>query len=401
MTSCPNISIIIPSYNHARYVGAAITSVLRQTYTNYEIIVVDDGSHDNTREVVAAFSERVRYLWQENRGLPGARNTGIVAARGLYLAFLDADDLWEPSFLATVVGQLQAHPEWGAVHTGSRFVDHEGAPLPQLNTLTVPPEQMYDRLIDGEFFAADAVLVHRVCFDQVGLFDERLRASEDWDMWLRVARAYPFGSLPAPLLLYRMHGENMSADPEQMMRYQLMVVEKHFGAAAGSPDQWPRERQRAYAAVYYQIALGYFLRAQPVRGQHYLGKALEANPALAETLHLYYELGCADQPLGRRNPRSNPNFANNAATLLASLRAVFARPDLSPRLRAHRRSAFAHAYLALGTLAYNGGQLAQARHYLWQALRTAPQLARRYQLLPALGKALLPPRLRDALKALT
>jgi glycosyltransferase involved in cell wall biosynthesis len=396
----PQISVVIPAYNHARYVVEAIQSVLAQDFTDYEIIVVDDGSKDSTRAAVAPFGDKVRYIWQENRGLSGARNMGIQAARAPYIALLDADDLWEPNFLSFVYQHLSADPSLGAVHTGSRFVDSDGRALPQSNTVTVAADQMYERLVDGEFFAADAVLVRREVFDKVGFFDLELRASEDWEMWLRVARAYRFGSYAEPLLLYRMHGENMSADPEHMMRYQLMVLEKHFGPAAGDPQQWPRDRQRSYACVYYQVAQGYFLRNNTTKGQQYLGMALEANPEIGRTVAMYYELGCMDQGLGRRGPSPKLNLAKNAQTLLSVLNNVFAQPNLSPRLLAQRTEIFAHAWLGLGTLAYHSEQSKLARHYLWQAFTHAPVFAYRHGLLPMLVKSLLDRQTRGRLKAL-
>ncbi len=395
----PRVSVIIPTYNHARYVGEAIQSALAQDYDDLEIIVIDDGSTDNTRQVVAQFDHRVRYIWQENKGLSGARNTGIHAARGDYIALLDADDCWLPAFLSSVVARLEADNGLGAVHSGFYFVDGQGKPLPQIEVSTVPDDQMYDRLLDGEFFVPAAVLVRRKCFERVGLFDETLRASEDWDMWLRVAREFRFGGISQPLLHYRIHGNNMSADPEYMLRYQLMVVEKHFGLPDGPPETWPRERQRAYAAVYRYAAQGFYFRGDRQKGQHYLQLALEANPLLTESLDLFYELGCADQPLGWRGGLAQLNFEKNSELLLSSLTDIFARPDLSSRLRARRRAAFAHAYWALGLLAYGSNRLKLARSYLWRALITEPQLGQRRQVWLTLGKTLLGQRLLHAIKS--
>jgi glycosyltransferase involved in cell wall biosynthesis len=385
----PQVSVIIPTYNHAAYVGQAIQSVLNQDYDAYEIVVVDDGSEDNTSEVVAQFGDRVRYIWQENRGLPGARNIGIKAARGDFIALLDADDTWLPGFLSATVARLAAEPGLGAVHTGFFFVDERGQRLPQISTETVSDDQMYDRLLDGEFFVPAAVVARRECYDQVGLFDEAFRASEDWDIWLRVAREYRFAGIPRPLVNYRMHGNNMSKDPEHMLHYQLMVVEKHFGSPDGAPEHWPSDRQRAYAAVYRYAAQGFYLRGDEQQGQRYLRLALEANPGSTESLDLFYELGCADQPLGYRGDLAHLAFEKNSALLLSSLDDIFARPDLSSRLRARRRSAFAHAYLALGLLAYGSDRIRTARSYLWRALVTDLHLGRRRQAWVTLGKTLL------------
>jgi glycosyltransferase involved in cell wall biosynthesis len=116
------VSVIIPTYNHAQYVGDAIQSVLDQEYRNFEIIVVDDGSTDDSQAVVAEFGAQVRYIWQENRGLSAARNTGIEAANGAYISLLDADDMLEPRFLGTLVSILEAEPDFAGVYCGYQFV---------------------------------------------------------------------------------------------------------------------------------------------------------------------------------------------------------------------------------------------------------------------------------------
>lgn len=394
------ISVVIPTYNHAHFLADAITGALKQSYAPVEIIVVDDGSTDNSRSLVASFGERVRYIWQENRGLSGARNTGIGAAQGEYIALLDADDFWEPAYLATAHAILAADPALGAVYTGLHFVNSKGERLPQPCVATVPSDQLYDRLLDGEFFAPSAVLIRRACFTEVGLFDEALRASEDWDMWLRVARTYPFAGIAQPWLNYRVHGNNMSADPEYMLRYQTMVVQKHFGAPKGDVEQWPLARRRMWAATTYFAAQGYFLRNDDAKGRSYLQQAFEANPALMENVDLFYELGCVDQPLGQRGDPATLNLAKNAATLLAALDAIFAEPTLLPYVRTKRATAFAYANLALGMLAYNSQQPEKARAFWLHALRYAPRLALQHGFLLRLLKSFVTPSLRAALRTL-
>lgn len=395
----PKVSVIIPSYNHAHFVQEAIQSVLNQNYMDYEIIVIDDGSKDNTRDVVARYGDQVRYIWQENKGLPGARNTGIKAAKGAFIALLDSDDTWLPEFLATTVARLEAEPQLGAVHTGFYFIDEQGQRLPQISTETVPDAQMYDRLLDGEFFVPAAVVTRRECFDRIGLFDEAFRGSEDWDIWLRVARQYPFGGISTPLLNYRMHGNNMSKDPKYMLNYQLMVVEKHFGLPDGRPETWPQERQRAYATVYRYAAQGFYLQGNKQQGLHYLRLALEANPRLAEAVELFYELGCADQPLGQRAALAHLNVTKNADLVISSLNTIFDSPDLSDRLRRQRKVALAHAYWALALLSYGGDNLGLARHYLWRAIITYPKLSKQRQVGFMLAKTILGRRLLHLLKS--
>lgn len=394
------ISVIIPTYNHAHFLGDAIQSALKQSYRTIEIIVVDDGSTDHTRAVVEHFGERVRYLRQENRGLSGARNRGILAARGAYIALLDADDFWEPPYLETGHRLLANQPTLGAVYTGLQFVNSKGERLTQRCVTTVPSDQLYERLLDGEFFAPSAVLIRRICFMTVGLFDEALRASEDWDMWLRVAQVYGFAGIAQPLLNYRVHSHNMSADPVYMLRYQTMVVHKHFGPPLGDPAQWPLSRQRAWAAVAYFAAQGYFLRGDDANGQSFLRQTFEANPALTAQVDLFYELGCVEQPLGQRGDPRTLHLPRNAARLLSALTAIFEDSSLASRVQAQRQTAFAHAYLALGLLAYHSHQRKQARRFWWQALRYEPRLVWQRDFVTWLAKSLLKPSLQAAWRVL-
>lgn len=394
------ISVIIPTYNHAHFLGDAIQSALKQSYGALEIIVVDDGSIDHTRTLVESFGARVRYLWQENRGLSGARNTGILAAQGKYIALLDADDFWEPTYLEQMHRLLASQPTVGAVYAGLQFVNSKGERLVQRSVETVPSAQLYDRLLDGEFFAPSAVLLRQECFATVGLFDEGLRASEDWDMWLRVAQSYEVVGLAQPLLNYRVHSHNMSADPALMLRYQSMVIRKHFGAPTGDPTTWPLARQRAWAAVTYFAAQGYFLCGNDANGQRFLRQTFEANPALTARVALFYELGCVEQPLGQRGDPQTLNVQRNAHRLLTALNAIFEESTLAPRVQTQRNSAFAHAYLALGLLAYNSHQRPQARRFWIQALRYKPQLLWQRDFLARLTKSLLNPSLRAALRVL-
>ncbi len=397
--SSPRVSVIIPTYNHARFVAEAIHSALAQDYPNFEVIVIDDGSTDNTPEIVTRFGAKIRYLRQENQGLPGARNSGIRAATGNFIALLDSDDSWLPGFLSATVARLKADPGLGAVYTGFYFVGAQGERLPQLGVETVPDDQLYDRLLDGEFFVPSAVVTRRACFEHVGLFDEALRASEDWDMWLRVAHSYRFAGIPKPLANYRIHTSNMSKNPEHMLHYQLLVVNKQFGPPTGPPANWPIERQRAYAAVYRYAATGFLQQGNRQLGQDYLRLALEANPRLSASLDLFYELGCVDQPLGWRGNLGHLNLEANAALLLSALDSIFSQAELPARLQGQRRTVFGSAYMALGLLAYGSDRPRQARSYLGQALITNPRLGHRGQLWAVLARSLVGRRVIRMIKS--
>lgn len=203
--SSPMFSVVIPTYNRAKYIGRAIRSVLAQTCDDYEIIVVDDGSTDSTRRIVRSFGSQVRYIRQRNRGPSEARNAGIRAARGQYIAFLDSDDRFTPNKLAENKAYLEAHPECKFLY--SWYYDVRGKrrilqKVKQYHDL----EQFRYRLYRRSFtIRTSTVVVHRSCFDKVGLFHPGYRYSQDWDMWLRLAAHYLGHGLRKPLALYRRH----------------------------------------------------------------------------------------------------------------------------------------------------------------------------------------------------
>ncbi|MBI5650359.1 MAG: glycosyltransferase [Chloroflexi bacterium] len=339
------ISVIIPCYNHAHYLGEAIQSARAQTYREVEIIVVDDGSTDHTAQVAAAFGESVRYIYQANAGLAAARNAGIRASTGEYIALLDADDLWHPEFLQTLAAILDRDPALGAVYCGSRFINARGEVLPQVITRTVPANALHDALTGGEFFPPCAVLTRKSVFQRVGFFDETLSASEDWDMWLRVAAQFPFAGISNVLALYRMHGNNMSRDLTRMLDSQLQVACKHFGSMDGDPATWSLAQRRAFAGIYLWQASAYYQRNEPARGAEYARRAIVINPDVARALDPFYALSFADQPPGYVGDLDRVNLDQTARRLQEILDAT-----KQPELRAHHRTAHGTALTWLKTL---------------------------------------------------
>lgn len=367
-------SVIIPCYNHAHYLAQAIESALAQTRLVDEIIIVDDGSTDDTRDVAVRYGDNIRYIHQENQGLSAARNTGIRAATGDLIAFLDADDLWLPEYLATLVPVLEADPSLGAAYGGVQYVDEACRYLFQKTTRVVPPDQVHNTLIEGQFFPPQAVLMRKSCLDQVGLFDTTLCACEDWDMWLRLAASYPMIGTSQICALYRMHGTNMTRDLERMYSSHEAVCAKHWGKASGDPENWLPDKQRAYAGIYRWRACFHYSRGEVVEGKFWAKRALRARPQLAKNLDFFYSLGCGDQPPGQMGDLKSLNFEQNSRRLLEVLDSAFTDPTISAQLRAQRHSAYGTAYLALATLAYGGGHLGRARNWLTQAVRYQPWL---------------------------
>ncbi len=286
----PAVSVVIPAYNHAKFLKGTIQSALAQTWRNYEIIVVDDGSTDNTRDVVASFSDpRIRYIFQDNQGLSGARNTGIRAAGGEYLAFLDSDDEFEPEFLHVCVEALTIDRALGAVHTATRFIDQSSQILPRVEAYTLAGEAFKRQLRRGGFFPPVSAMARAECVHEAGLFDTTLTSLEDWDMWLRINQRHPMRSLPQPLVRYRVYPGSMSTNAPRMLANRLAVIAKHVGEPNGDPATWPAEKREMYAYAYRTAAFEYNMQGEADEAWRYLNQAVSMWPAIFTQLDTCYE----------------------------------------------------------------------------------------------------------------
>ena len=246
------VTAVIATYNYGRFVTEAIESVLAQTYPEVEIVVVDDGSTDDTQQRLAAYAGRIRSVYQANQSVAAARNTGIQASRGSLIAFLDADDLWHPQKLDLQVRYLAQHPEVGLV-----AVDRlrEGvAHWPVLHGASPRAQPIsLEELIIQPYFAPSGVLVRKECFARVGSFDTGLRNAEDYDMWIRIAAAFPIVKLEVPLWWYRVHGANKSYVPARQEAAGLRVLAKTF-AKTGPLSKRFLLKRKAYSYAAYAAA---------------------------------------------------------------------------------------------------------------------------------------------------
>ena len=364
----PLVSVIIPNYNHAQYVGDAIRSVLAQTYRQYEIIVVDDGSTDNSREVVAAFDAHVHYLYQENAGLSAARNTGIRASQGSLIGVLDADDMYEPEYLSTLVLALSEDPEADGVYCGYQFVNHKNELLPQIEARPVEPAKLYEALLDGDFFVPESIFLRKRVYDEVGLFDESLRACEDWDVWLRVAKRYKIIHSHRILTRHRILPGSMSTDPLRMLNNRLAVLKKHVGEepdASGSAML-----HRAYGRAYLGSCVEYLQYRNEDHAFECFQKMANVCPGLLTELDTFYQLGCGDQPKGSMGDLASLNMKRNSLPLLLMMKSLFADARTGKDVRELERAASAKAYFALGMLAYGTREFAVSRSFFARAVLT-------------------------------
>jgi glycosyltransferase involved in cell wall biosynthesis len=273
------VSVIIPNYNYAHYLREAIGSVLKQTYPETEIIVVDDGSNDASRAVLASYGDRVRAIFQENQGVSAARNTGVAAGSGEFVAFLDADDSWLPTKIEKQVSRFRNDPDLGLVHVAVNEVDASGNPLLErfegLEGSVAGELLMLKRA--GILGGGSGLMVTRRVFDEVGGFDTRLSTSADWDFFYQVSSRYRVGFVPELLLSYRVHNTNMHANVAAMERDMTVAFEKAFASA--SPEI-SRLRRRAYGVLNRTLAASYFRAGKYADFVRTAAKAVAAYPPI-------------------------------------------------------------------------------------------------------------------------
>jgi glycosyltransferase involved in cell wall biosynthesis len=229
------VSVIIPAHNSARFVAEALNGVLGQTYRRFEVIVVDDGSLDDTRGVVEGFREPIRYLYQDNRGPAAARNAGIRISKGEFLCFLDADDAWTPNKLELQVRFMEEHSDVGLLFADATELEGLTVLKPSiLGTMIFgadalsqrPLTQAFRKLLVENFVPTSTVMIRRSCLAKTGLFDEDLQNAEDRDMWLRLAAKSTVACLPRVLAKKRSHGANISSRTEVALRSRIKVWDK-------------------------------------------------------------------------------------------------------------------------------------------------------------------------------
>lgn len=274
----PSVSVVIPAYNCARWLGSAVRSVLSQTVAPQEIIVVDDGSTDDTPSIVRALGPRVRYYPQRNSGVSVARNEGARVARGEFIAYLDADDEWFPSKLEVQLERLASKPEAIASFMSVIRVDETSG---QEVTLKYRfSDDLVERLLLESCIVghSSSVLIRRTALQDLGGFSKEFSQCADWDMWLRLADSGPVDVVEEALVLYRWHESNMSRNAGLLERDTLRVLDRFYGAAENAA-RFGALKERAYAN-HYLIFSGAYLHAGRLQDSvRCLTRALWLHPA--------------------------------------------------------------------------------------------------------------------------
>ncbi len=248
------VSVVIPNYNYAHYLSETIDSVLSQTYPQVEIIVVDDGSTDGSKEILAGYGGQIRTIFQQNLGVSAARNNGVSDSRGEFIAFLDADDYWLPTKIERQIERFSRDGQLGLVHVGVDEVDADGNSM--LERLEGLEGDVSNELLqfkrEGVLGGGSGLMVPRKVFDDVGGFDLRLSTSADWDLIYQISNRYPVGFVPEILLKYRVHNSNMHSNINVMEHDMSIAFKKALG------DQSTAQSRLCYGILYKTLAGSYF-----------------------------------------------------------------------------------------------------------------------------------------------
>jgi len=245
------VSVIIPAYNKAEYTRRTVESVLAQTYPDVEIIVVDDGSKDQTNSVMAGYGSRIKYVLKANGGACSARNEGIRKAAGEYIAFLDCDDLYDVEKIRRCVEHLENNPRFGFVYTAVYFIDEHDKIISLHDHPRSRQGWITSRLILENFICNSTVLVKRDVLQKAGFFDETIFTPADWDMWLRLTEIAQAAYIREPLTKYRVTDNYVFNRLQQARREEMYVLEKFFER---HPTQFFLKRQ-AFSNYYFRYAL--------------------------------------------------------------------------------------------------------------------------------------------------
>jgi len=267
------ISVVLPVFNGEETIKETVNSVLNQTFRNWELIVINDGSQDATLEIVSSIKdERIKVFSYPNKGQPASRNRGIARAKGEYISFIDADDLWTADKLEAQYQALRDNPQAAVAYSWTDWIDESGQLL-SCGSYISENGDVFAQLLLQDFIANGSnPLIRRQALLNVGNFDESLSNAHDWDMWLRLAAHYPFVVVPSAQILYRKSTSSMSANVWGMEASSLRVIEKALAQAPESIQQlkrsilanrykyltykaveWPLERKRGLAAMKFLV----------------------------------------------------------------------------------------------------------------------------------------------------
>ncbi|WP_460205219.1 glycosyltransferase [Scytonema sp. NUACC21] len=246
------ISVVIPAYNAEKTIRETIESVLNQTYSNLEVLVINDGSQDSTLNILSSIKDpRLKIYSYPNGGIPTSRNRGIEKASGEYISFIDSDDLWTPDKLEAQFKALQANPQAAVAYSWVNYITQSGNFFRQGNYITANGNAYKQLLVQNFLENGSNPLIRKQAFAEVGNFDTEIPGIEDWDMWLRLAFRYDFVAVPSPQILYRMSVNSMSTKIVKMEASCLKFLDKAYSQA---PTSLQHLKKEALSKFYHYLS---------------------------------------------------------------------------------------------------------------------------------------------------
>ncbi|OKH33365.1 glycosyl transferase family A [[Phormidium ambiguum] IAM M-71] len=278
----PLISVIIPVFNSEKTIRGTLESVLKQSFTDLELIVINDGSQDTTLEIINQIKDsRLKVFSYPNAGVSASRNRGIFQAIGEYISFLDSDDLWTSDKLESQLKALQTNPQAGVAYSWTNYIDESGKFLYSGNKVALNGN-VYEQLLLQNFIESGSnVLIRKEALNQVGGFDESLFGPEDWDLLIRLAAKYDFVVVPIPQILYRMSANSISSSIYRQEKASLKVIEKAFAQA---PEALQHLKKYSISNVYkylmFRVLVGSLERQKALTAARCFWYAVQNNPGL-------------------------------------------------------------------------------------------------------------------------
>lgn len=284
------ITVVVGTYNHGKYVGQCVKSILDQTYTNLELIVIDDGSTDNTREVLKPYADSIRYVYQENLGRAAAKNHGIELAASDWIAIVGADDLWEPDKLARQVAAIEKYPQIDLISTNSSTFNDEGVvaenffdkmrlmfevPAITDGSIRVFSERLFPLFIVENFINESSVLVRKKCFMTEGLYDSFFKRCQDRDMWMRLSRKYTFACIDEVLVRTRVNSLGDGPGTDQPIVFRIKALEKALERDTEWERKYRRQLLRQIGRNHFELGYFYYRQQRDLRKYRYhLGRSI-------------------------------------------------------------------------------------------------------------------------------
>lgn len=291
------VSVVIPAYNKADLTIKTVESVLAQSYPNIEVIVVDDGSTDSTKEKLTPYKDKIRYVYKDNGGACSARNLGLQLAIGEYIAFLDCDDLYLPRKIESSVDYLEKNSDFGFVHTAAYFIDDDDRALRTFsNRMSRRIGWIAKALLLRNFICSSTVVARKLCFEKVGFFDESIFTPADWDMWMRIAEHYKAGYIDKPLTKYRVSDSYILKHIELWKKEELIVLEKAFKR---NPKLDKHLKNIVASNTFCRCAVSYLLTGDFQEAKSELVLALTRNKFNLRAMLLYTVLNISPKNLQR------------------------------------------------------------------------------------------------------